>query len=272
MTTNFSFDDPHEREVCSRFLDRGYHIQNVEDTTALDTIRKLVVKAAWNHLGLDKPSDPEEFLNTVHQHVAVSDLNAFRLSVIRAVHEAPWFRAAYFNLARQALTTLVGNELAMQRSMGLSVQMPDDDSSLLPLHADVWDGDSPYEVVMWLPLVHCHDTKTMYILPPEQDVAAKATMSAFRDKSVEDFYQSIKSNLEWVDIHYGQVMIFSQNLIHGNCLNVEPETRWSFNCRFKSLLSPYGPMKPLGESFEPIFIRPTTRFGMDYSHPEGFDE
>lgn len=268
----FSFDDPVEREECSRFLDRGYHIQEVENTDALNAIRDLVVQSACDHLGIDVPRDPEDFLNTIHERVSVQDLNTFRLAVIRSVTDSAWFRAAYYNLGRKALASLVGNELAMQRSVGLSVQMPNDDSSLLPLHADVWDGDSPYEVVMWLPLVHCHDTKTMYILPPEKDAAAKSKMKHFRDKSVEDFYQSIEDDLEWVDIRYGQVMIFSQNLIHGNRLNIEAETRWSFNCRFKSLLSPYGPMKPLGESFEPIFIRPTTRYGMAYSHPEGFDE
>lgn len=270
--TEFSFDAPNEREMCARFLEQGYHIQDVEDTQALEAIHDLVIDAACTHLGANKPSDPEKFLNTVHERVPVTELNGFRLSVIRAVNEAPWFRAAYYSLARQALATLVGNELAMQRSLGLSVQMPNDDSSLLPLHADVWDGDSPYEIVMWLPLVHCHDSKTMYILPTAKDAAAKATMGAFRDQSVEDFYQSIEADLDWVDIRYGQVMIFSQNLIHGNRLNVEPETRWSFNCRFKSLLSPYGPMKTLGESFEPMFIRPATRFGMAYKHPEGFDE
>lgn len=270
--TDFSFDTSNERELCAQFLERGYHILNVEDTTALRAIRDLVVEAACTHLDLENPSDPEGFLNTVHEHVSVTELNALRLSVIRAVNGTPWFRAAYYNLARQALSTLVGNELAMQRGVGLSIQMPHDDSSLLPLHADVWDGDSPYEVVMWLPLVDCHDTKTMYLLPPKEDAAAKTIMSDFRDKSVEDFYQFVKADLEWVDINSGQVLIFSQNLIHGNRINVEPETRWSFNCRFKSLLSPYGPMKPLGESFEPIFIRPATRFGMTYKHPEGFDE
>lgn len=270
--TEFSFDTPNERELCAQFLERGYHVQNVENTVALEAIRDLVIGAACAHLGLDKPTDPEVFLNNVHQYVSETELNAFRLSVIHAVNAAPWFRAAYYNLGREALSKIVGNELAMQRSTGLSIQMPNDDSSLLPLHADVWDGDSPYEIVMWLPLVHCYDTKTMYILPPKEDAVAKATMSEFRNKGVEDFYQSIERDLDWVDIRYGQVMIFSQNLIHGNRINMESETRWSFNCRFKSLLSPYGSMKPLGESFEPIFIRPATRFGMTYKHPEGFNE
>ena len=40
---------------------------------------------------------------------------------------------------------MVGNELAMQNNINLSIQFPDDVSSLLPLHADTWSGDSPFE-------------------------------------------------------------------------------------------------------------------------------
>ena len=43
--------------------------------------------------------------------------------------------------------------------------MPNDSSSLLPLHTDTWSGVSPYEIVVWFPLVDCYKTKTMYILP-----------------------------------------------------------------------------------------------------------
>ena len=41
-------------------------------------------------------------------------------------------------------------------------------SLLLPLHSDVWSGDSPYEIVVWLPLVNCFGTKSMFILPPNK--------------------------------------------------------------------------------------------------------
>ena len=42
------------------------------------------------------------------------------------------------------LETIVGNELAMQLRVNLSIQLPGDDSSLLPLHSDVWSGDSQF--------------------------------------------------------------------------------------------------------------------------------
>ena len=61
-----------------------------------------------------------------------------------------------FYLAKETLFNMVGNELAMQNNINLSIQFPDDVSSLLPLHiTDTWSGDSPFERVLWLPLVNC---------------------------------------------------------------------------------------------------------------------
>ena len=61
-------------------------------------------------------------------------------------------------------------------------------------------------------------------------------------------------------------MIFNQNLPHGNRVNDEDETRWSMNCRFKSVFSPYADKK-LGEFFEPITLRAASQVGMDYELP-----
>ena len=67
-------------------------------------------------------------------------------------------------LPEESLFTLVGNELMMQKNINLSIQFPDDKSSLLPIHSDVWSGDSPFEINLWIPLVDCFKTKSMYIL------------------------------------------------------------------------------------------------------------
>ena len=64
---------------------------------------------------------------------------------------------------------LVGNEIMMQKKINLSIQLPGDESSLLPIHSDVWSGDSPYEINLWVPLVDCYRTKSMYILSPKEN-------------------------------------------------------------------------------------------------------
>ena len=40
----------------------------------------------------------------------------------------------------------------------------------------------------------------------------------------------------------------------------------SFNCRFKSLMSPYDKKDIM--TFFPLFVRPTTRAGLEYEHPK----
>ena len=109
----------------------------------------------------------------------------------------------------------------------------------------------------------------MYLLPPEPDRAMSARLHEFADRSAEDLFRAIEHDVEWIDIRFGEVLLFAQSLMHGNRINVEPESRWSMNCRFKSLFSPYAD-KRLGEFFEPITLRPATRIGMEYQLPGGF--
>ncbi len=267
VVTTFSF--PGEESLAENFAHDGFVIRPVENRVGLDAIQDLVANAVAKTLGIQ--GSGANLLNSVHHHVRIEKLNALRLGVIDALRGAAWFRPTYFSLVRNALSTLVGNELAMQRGIGLSAQLPDDDSSLLQVHTDVWDGDSQYEVVVWLPLVDCQRTKSMYIVRPQKDRPFQVRMKNFQSGNAEDVYLAIEKDVEFLTIPYGSVLLFSQTLMHGNRINREPETRWSMNCRFKSILSPYADKK-LGEFFEPITLRPVTRMGLAYRLPEGFDE
>ena len=74
--------------------------------------------------------------------------------------------------------------------MNLSIQMPNDDSSLLPVHSDVWSGCSPFEVVVWIPLVNCSKTKSMFILPKNEN--SKFYKKFYKSKNANKLYDSIK--------------------------------------------------------------------------------
>ena len=86
------------------------------------------------------------------------------------------------------------------------------------------------------------------------------------DNDSEKIYQKIKDHVIWLKIKYGEILIFNQSLPHGNRINGENETRWSMNCRFKSVFTPYGDKK-LGEFFEPITIRAASKCGIEYEYP-----
>ncbi len=260
-----------EIKMSDAFLEHGHVIVDADEPAYLDRIRDAVTALAADHLGMPHPVDADAFLNAINEQVTVDKLNALRLAVINGLGSTHWLRAAYFNLAKSALSIIAGNELVMQRRINLSIQLPNDESSLLPVHADVWSGDSPFEVVMWLPLVDCYRTKSMYLMPPAADRARQKRMAELKSQSAEDLYQAIKDDVTFLNVPYGKVLLFSQTLMHGNRINNEIDTRWSMNCRFKSAFSPYADKK-LGEFFQPITLRPASRMAMAYDLPEGFDD
>lgn len=264
-----AFFDREDLGLIEDFEERGYHIFDVEDRDGLDRIRRAVANQLSKEVGapLDDISD---FLNEAGNRVSVADLNSVRLGIFNAINREPWFRPSYYRLARSVLATLVGNELAMQRRINLSVQLPGDESSLLPVHSDVWSGDSAFEVVLWVPLVDCYRTKSMFILPRKLNDEYSKRLAEFRGKDTEELFRAIERDVEWLTVSVGQAIIFTHTLMHGNRRNEESEARWSMNCRFKSLLSPYD-TKRVGEFFEPITLRAATRLGMSYTLPVGFE-
>ena len=264
INNNFLSED--EKKVSREYLGSGYIIRNIENIEALDWIRNLLLRLIRKNLNI-KQSVNNNLFDLIHTRLNVTQLNDFRLSLIQQMNETEGFRRRYYQIARPYLDVIVGNELAMQSRLNLSIQFPDDDSSLLATHADTWSGDSAFEVVVWLPLVDCYKTKSMYILPPDKNILLNENFNKMSGTNSEDLFHSIEKDIHWIDINYGSVMIFNQSLPHGNRVNREKETRWSMNCRFKSLFSPYGDKK-IGEFFKPITTRAASVTGFNYQHPQ----
>ena len=268
-----SFVAEKDRALADEFLAHGYVVRPVDDRAALDEMRREIVGLVCDHLKVARPQDPQEFLDHIERIVPVAKLNELRLAVYRAMNAKPWFRPTYFALARNVIEALVGNELAMQNKVNLSIQMPNDDSSLLDIHADVFGGETPYQVVMWLPLVDCHRTKSMFILPHDKTKAVTPRMSEVGDGGMAKLYSMVEKDLLWLDVPYGTALVFSPNCLHGNVLNREAATRWSMNCRFTGLFTPYtSPEKKIGSFYLPITTRAVSRIGMAYRAPGGFEE
>ena len=256
-----------DQALSEEYINNGYLIRPVANKDVLDWIQSKIVELSKDTLGITSKKDSMSWLNQIHEHVSVSQLNDFRLKMIGGINAIPEFRKKYFQVARPYLESLVGNELAMQLRINLSIQFPYDDSSLLPVHADTWSGDSPFEVVVWIPLVDCYSTKTMFLLPPEKNKKLNQNFLLNVGENSETLFQGIESEVIWLELKYGEVLVFDQGLPHGNRVNTVTETRWSMNCRFKGLFTPYGDKK-IGEFFEPITLRAASIKGMNYQHPE----
>ncbi|MBI2789348.1 MAG: hypothetical protein HYX59_11755 [Elusimicrobia bacterium] len=263
------FIDANEQGFIDAFLAKGYAIIPLDGKAQLDAVRERIYALGTAHLGLKGAKKPslEEFFDNTQRFVGVEGLNGLRLAVINGLNADPGLMPGFFGMARKFIEWTVGNEIAMQRGINLSIQLPGDDSSLLPLHSDVWDGNSPYEVVLWLPLVDCYKTKSMYVLPRPESRRAYGEFKKDKSFNAEKLFQRVKPGLVWLDVPYGKAVLFSHSIMHGNRVNDEKTTRWTFNIRLKGLLTPYG-VKELGESFLPAVVRPATRIGFEYVQEE----
>ena len=96
----------------------------------------------------------------------------------------------------------------MQKRINLSIQLPNDSSSLLPLHSDIWSGDSPFEAVVWIPLVDCFKTKSMYILKANKYRKFEKNFKKFSKKDSSYIFKKIQKDLKWVNIKKGYALIF----------------------------------------------------------------
>ena len=257
----------YENILTNEYIAKGYFVGQIQEKETIFSIRKSLIDIVKKELSIKKDISDDKFLDYIHEHIPVNQLNDFRLKMIRKMNLLPNFRESYYKVVKPYLDTIVGNEVSMQLKANLSIQLPEDDSSLLPIHADTWSGDSPYEVVVWIPLVDCYKTKSMYILPSKKYSKIEKKFKTMSDSNTDDLFKSVEKDVEWIEIKYGEVLIFNQALPHGNRVNLENESRWSMNCRFKAVFTPYGDKK-IGEFFEPVTLKPASMYGLNYNLPE----
>ncbi len=260
------FENKNIKKITKEFLNKGYLIKDIKNIKSLEWISQEYKKIIKSILSISINNDDQEIFNKIHKYVKIKDINKFRLEVYNKINKNNKFKHHYYNVAKEYLDILVGNELAIQSRINLSIQIPNDYSSLLPLHADTWSGVSPYEIVVWLPLVDCYKTKSMYFYDSKKLNLLKKIFKG-KDLSPQKIFNKIKNKVKWLNVNYGQVLIFDQSIPHGNIINKEKETRWSMNCRFKGIFTPYADKK-LGEYFEPISLKPISLKALKYKHPK----
>ena len=242
-------------------MKQGYIISKVEKRKSLNYLKNII---SVNSQKILKRKNLN--LNKIHNYVSANSINEFRLEILNKLNKDSNSRFHYFNLARESLFNLTSNELMMQKNINLSIQLPNDESSLLPIHSDVWSGDSPYEINLWLPLVDCYKSKSMYLLKKKYLEKFILKLKKNKIKNSSKIFNLVKNEIQFLKINFGNFLIFDQTLPHGNVINKEKETRWSMNCRFKSMFSPYGDKK-IGEFFLPITTRSMTKIGLKYKSP-----
>ena len=256
-----------KKEILS-FQKNGYLIKKTSDLKSLNNLQDFIYKI----LSKDKknvPKDKIKYFETLHSFIKKKELNDFRVSAITKVNKNKKFRDDYYNSAKEMLDGLVGNEIAMQKKINLSIQIPKDNKSMLPMHSDIYAGESPFEVVVWIPLMNVKkSTHSMFITNPKDNIIINKEITKSKKKTIIKIYNKYKKKLKFLKINYGEILVFSPIIQHGNVINTTKETRISLNCRFKSLLSPYDVFskthRNIPHFFQPHIVKPLTKIGFNF--------
>ena len=268
--SNSEFFTAKELSLSADFLTSGFIVRDVESQKILESISDDVSQITKNWLSNNNLEYQTFGLANSHELVPNDQLNDLRLTIFAEINKHVDIRQRYFSLARNTLSTLVGNELAMQNKVNVSIQQPNDESSVLPMHSDIWTGDSPFQVVLWVPLTDASKSNSMFFLPPNESREARQRVAAGEFKSMDQIEVEYKSQLITMDVSYGKVLIFDSSCLHGNVLNLTETARWSMNCRFTGLLTPFtNPERRLGTYYLPITIRAATKMGLSLLGSQG---
>ena len=233
----------------------GYLVFRAESPVFLSLLRDKVQAA----IGLDT-------LHLCHEHIDVASINEKRLSAFRAINSLSSWEKGFASISQHHLNTLLGPDLSIQSKLNLSIQMPYDSTSLLPLHTDALSGQSVFELVLWVPLTNAFDTNSMYIFPPDITYRMLNELPSIETDGMDMLYSKYKQHAVFINVDFGDVVLFTPTMFHGNVINQTSSTRVSINCRFKSLFSPeaLSGERRLGSFYRILSLSPVTEFGLSY--------
>ncbi len=250
-----------------RFLRDGFIVETVENKSILDGIRARILEIINTFVNSDIGD-----LTQIHNFVTKDRINEIRVHIYNELNSRQDFLEEFYNLAKDHIERIVGNELAAQKKVNFSILMPQDDGSQLKLHADTMSGQSEYEVVLWVPFTNVKESNSVYVMDFDTTHEMFSNLSNYHVKGMDQLYDAYKHKAKFLEMQYGQFLLFTPTLFHGSIVNRTSTTRVSMNVRFKGLFTPYysgdETEKKLGSFYRPFKVRPATMIGLRHKEPE----
>ena len=243
-----------------RFVEKGYDIISADNPSELTQLRDKIFAKAKELAGVES-DDPEGFLNNFHRlELRGPELNKLRMELIGYCTEHLDVGKTIFDAYSKTLTELLGPDILVQKTANMVIQQPGDPDRV-PTHRDA-PLNSPFEIVVWVPLVDVYDTKGMYVLD-----RAKTEVGLDMQRNSESGYQDLSRFAEQegdvLDMPFGHALFFWPGLVHAVDINVEQETRWALNIRYKNLFAPTGAKGQI-EFFDVLKLSPLARLALEY--------
>lgn len=216
-----------------------------------------------------KTKNEDNFFDNFHKlKISSSDLNFLRQKINFEINKQNFAIKHGYKALREQLTSLLGPDIVAQNRVNLVIQKPDDVNQVT-LHRDA-PPNSPYEIVVWVPLTKVFKTKNMYILEKKETIKLLNNLRGLKNNKkdlLSSMFERVKKKATKNQMNFGEALFFSTSLFHLVPVNKERETRWSLNFRFKSLYSPYG-QKRYPEFFDIIEKSPVSNLALEFIHNE----
>ena len=236
----------------------GYCVVETKNLEILKDLRSKIydeVKKIFNikELNIDKG------FNLFHNHIkneTAGSLNSKRIQLIKNINKNIDITYKIYEAFDDNIVELIGPDILGQKIANLVIQIPNDQNPG-EIHRDA-PANSPYEIVMWVPLVDSYGTKTMSILDYEN---TKINLKNLKENNNwEQLEKNVYNKSPRLDVKFGQALIFMTSLLHGAKINKEKTTRFSLNTRFKNIFAPSG-LKNQLQFFKKIKESNLVKFG-----------
>lgn len=223
----------------------------------LEIFRRFLVKKIIN-----KYPNFSGDLSLLHKYIEKKNINKVRLSLFNEINKKFKWEDLITSLCGHEIEKIHGRDLVIQSKINLSIQIPYDETSVLPLHTDCNSADSPFQTNIWIPLTNAYSTNSMIIL------GKRKSLNYF--KKISDNKKEIGSiknkPSDFVKINYGNLLLFNPAMLHGNVINKTRKTRVSLNVRVKSPFSPEpdnrNPDRRLGTYYKTWKLSDDTKFAI----------
>ena len=176
-------------------------------------------------------------LEELHLQVESEKINELRIKAFKSINKISEWKKKILDLISPEIHEILGLDLAIQKNLNLSIQMPGEVNSILEKHVDYRTGDSPFQRVVWIPVTNSYDSNSIFMLDKE-------------------------SNYKPININYGEFLVFDPNTEHGNIVNKTDKTRVSINVRVKNWFSPdlsnFAPDRQFGVYYEDLCFSEST--------------
>lgn len=254
--SNWDFRSQKEKELQEEYLKRGYIIYESNPNT--NNVLKEFEWIAKDIIG--SMTDIQKKMRGLHKTIKMSEVNDIRVAMMDRMNKDNKIIKEIYKHCQEYIHALCGNELAVQKRVSMSLMFPQNSKDVLPLHADTWNGVSPFELAVFIPMVDLSEEMTLYMASNEQ-LNKAIQQDVIQGIGSDEIYEKNRNKFERISLNRGDVLFFDHAIPHGLAINNGNHVHWALNIRFKAITSPYAEKK-LGEYFMPITLKACTMIGM----------